>query len=150
VLLTVAAYHGAPFDPGEWHRAPAQVVRDNAFDLLFDKVIQLGETASLADFDWPDGVPYPAEGLTITDPEMKGTFDLVCMAGAYVFAHEICHGIFERDGPPAVLLDAEVECDRWALALMLEIGGLRPRLWSGDRPREASPWCPNCATVWVA
>ena len=121
VPLVLAAYHGAPFDPIAWRSSPSQAAKDQAFDNLFDKICELGEAQSLDNFDWPSGVPYPTEGLKISDPEMKGTFDLVCMAGAYVFAHEVRHGIFERVGdPPAQMLDEEVECDRWALSLMLD------------------------------
>ena len=121
IPLVLAAYNGADFDPTDWHSSPIQAVKDDAFDALIEKVSELGAAPSLDDFVWPDGVPYPAEGLKIDDPEMKGTFDLVCMAGAYVFAHEVRHSIFESQGnSPEAMIDEEIECDRWAVALMLD------------------------------
>ena len=75
----------------------------------------------MEEFDWPSGVPYPEVGLKIDDPEQKGTFDLVCMAGGYVFAHEVRHSIFEQSGnSPENIMDEERACDRWALSLMLD------------------------------
>jgi Peptidase U49 len=124
VPLFLAAVYGAPLDLAAWHTVPVQAEKDHAFDLLFDKIVELGKVGSLDEFDWPAGVPYPQEGLKIIDPEMKGTFDLVCMAGAYVFAHEVRHSIFEQEGnPPADIVEEERACDRWALALMLDQAG---------------------------
>jgi hypothetical protein len=124
VPLSLAAVYDAPLDLTAWHLVPVQAEKDDAFDLLFDKIVELGKVGSLDEFDWPAGVPYPQEGLKIIDPEMKGTFDLVCMAGAYVFAHEVRHSIFERGGEaPANIIDEERECDRWALSLMLDQAG---------------------------
>ena len=121
VPLALAAVYSAPLDLTAWHESPSQAEKDHAFDTLFDKLVELGNMGSLEDFDWPQDVPYPQEGLTITDPEMKGTFDLVCMAGAYVFAHEVRHSLFEREGnPPSDIMDEERACDRWALSLMLD------------------------------
>ncbi|GAN75818.1 phage exclusion protein Lit family protein [Acidisphaera rubrifaciens] len=121
VPLALSAVHDAPLDIAAWHAVPSQAERDFAFDSLFDKLIELGRIGSLEGFNWPENVPYPQEGLKITDPEMKGTFDLVCMAGAYVFAHEVRHGVFEQEGSrPNDLVEEEWECDRWALSLMLD------------------------------
>jgi len=43
------------------------------------------------------------------------------MAGAFVFAHELRPALLDRDGArPDRLVDEEKECDRWALALLLD------------------------------
>jgi hypothetical protein len=121
VPLALAAVLEQPLDIEDWHRAPSQAEKDDAFDHLFDKVLELGKADSLQSFEWPEGVPFPTEGLRITDPELKGTFDLVCIGGAYVFAHEVRHSIFEQVGDqPAYVEDEERECDRWALSLILD------------------------------
>lgn len=118
--LTHAAYSGVNFDPVRWHQIPAQRDLDTRFDALLDKVSELGKTDPADSFQWPDDIPYPEEGLRITDVEQKGTFDLVCIAGSYVFAHEIRHGLLERDNKqPVSIFDEELECDQWALDLII-------------------------------
>lgn len=121
VRLALSALYSAPLDLAEWHAVPEQAENDAAFDLLFDKIVELGRVGNVDEFDWPSGVPYPEVGLKIDDLQQKATFDLVCMAGAYVFAHEVRHSIFEQSGnPPENIMDEERACDHWALSLMLD------------------------------
>lgn len=113
--------NGAAFDPAAWNAYPQQQPRDERFDRLLAKVRDLEAAASLNDFEWPDGVPVPVEGLRIGDISQKATFDLICVAGAFVLAHELRHALLDRDGArPDRLVDEERECDRWALALLLD------------------------------
>jgi Peptidase U49 len=121
VPLTLSAVFSAPLDLEAWHALPEQAQKNTSFDLLLDKIVELGRLGSLDEFDWPSGVPYPDVWLKIDDPEQKATFDLVCMAGAYVFAHEIRHSILgQLENPPENIMDEERDCDRWALSLMLD------------------------------
>ncbi|MGO7366703.1 hypothetical protein [Rhizobium leguminosarum] len=109
------------FDPEAWSLSPTHAAKEAAFDRLFDKIIEIGEHGRVEGFAWPAEAPFPQDGLKLSNPEMKGTFDLVCMAGAYVFAHEIRHSLFERgDVTPADEMDEERACDAWALSLMLD------------------------------
>ena len=109
------------FDPASWHLLPDQRDLDNAFDELLDLVDKLSDSLGVDEIDWPDDIPYPQQGLSITDPEKKATFDLVCMAGAYIFAHEVRHDIIEAAGQRSEdILSEEQECDRWALDLLIE------------------------------
>ncbi|WP_154722573.1 phage exclusion protein Lit family protein [Ciceribacter sp. T2.26MG-112.2] len=118
--IPLAVFPLADFAPDQWSQSPAQAEKEAAFERLFDKIIEIGDHG-VEGFDWPEDVPYPREGLEISDPEKKGTFDLVCMAGAYVFAHEIRHGLFEHAGDtPADEMGEERACDEWALSLMLD------------------------------
>ncbi len=118
--LTVAMLLDMPVDPADWHSMRSQTIEDDAFDALIEKVHELTSAISVDDVAFPEDVPFPREGLKIDDPEMKCAFDLVCMAGAYVFAHEVRHCIFERCGDnPEEMINEEVKCDRWALDLML-------------------------------
>jgi hypothetical protein len=113
--------NGAAFDPAAWSAYPQQQSRDERFDRLLAKLRDLETAASLDDFEWPDDVPVPVEGLHIGDISQKATFDLICIAGAFVFAHEFRHALLDRDGArPGRLVDEERECDRWALALLLD------------------------------
>jgi len=110
-----------PLDLSSWRDDPDIAAADAEFARLFDAISDIANAESIDNFDWPAKVPRPESGLTISDPGLKATFDLVCMAGAYVFAHEVRHNILEgQDDRPEELVDEERECDRWALALMME------------------------------
>lgn len=119
--LTLASIAMAPIDLEAWRTHPGFSRRETAFAELFTAITAIAHADSIDAFSWPAGVPHPEHGLTITDQGLKATFDLICMAGAYVFAHEVRHNVFESArNAPDELLDEERECDRWALALMLE------------------------------
>lgn len=119
--LTLASIAMAPIDLEAWRADPDFAQRETAFAELFAAVTAIARADSIDTFLWPAGVPHPEQGLTITDQGLKATFDLICMAGAYVFAHEIRHNLFEAaQDAPDELLDEERECDRWALALILD------------------------------
>ncbi len=125
VPLALASLTMSSADRGEWRRIYADVAaREDEFAELFGAIRGIAEAAKFGNIDtfpWPAGVPNPEYGLKITDPGLKGAFDLVCMAGAYVFAHEVRHYIYEaQNNSPQHLLEEETECDRWALALMLD------------------------------
>lgn len=119
--LTLASIAMAPIDLEAWRMQPGFARRETAFAELFTAVTAIERAESIDAFPWPAGVPHPEHGLTITDQGLKATFDLICMAGAYIFAHEVRHDLFEtaQDAPDG-LLEEERECDRWALALMLD------------------------------
>ena len=118
--LTLASIAMAPIDLEEWRIHPGFARRETAFAELFAAITAIARADSIDAFPWPAGVPHPEQGLTIADQGLKATFDLICMAGAYVFAHEVRHNLFEAaQDAPDELLDEERECDRWVLALML-------------------------------
>lgn len=113
--------NGAAFDPVTWNGYAQQKAHDEIFDRLLAKIRDLDAAVSLEDFEWPNNVPVPVEGLRLNDISQKATFDLICIAGAFVFAHEVRHALLDRDGTrPDRLIDEERECDRWALALLLD------------------------------
>jgi hypothetical protein len=72
--------------------------------------IELTKVKDLADFDWPPDVPFPQEGPRFTNVIEKATYDLVCMAGSYIFLHEIRHA--QLWGASEEIQDEELECDR--------------------------------------
>ena len=117
--LALAEIKGLPFDPVPWRKDTVQAAEDDRFDVLLDKVTELGGALDVEDFDWPAGIPKPASGLKIEDESQKATFELVCMAGAYLFAHEVRHALFEGHDDAPHGLEEERQCDQWALNLML-------------------------------
>ena len=89
------------------------------------------------DIAWPQGIPKPAPGLRITDRQRKATFDLVFIAGAWMFAHEVRHQIYEcQENVWHIRFAEEVECDRWALRLLLDDAGTCVRRTIG-----IESWC---------
>lgn len=120
VRIVCERLNEAAFDPAAWNSYPQQRQLDNEFDRLLGKVRELDSVETLEDFAWPEGVPQPVDGLRITNVEKKATYDLICMAGAFVFGHELRHALLDHDERrPDRPIDEERECDSWALALML-------------------------------
>ena len=119
--IVLERFNERAFDPDAWNSQSQQKILDERFDHLLRKVTELDAAATIEDFEWPVDVPVPTDNLGISDVTQKATFDLICMAGAFVFAHELRHALFDRsETRPARLFDEECECDRWALALMLD------------------------------
>ncbi|MCJ2143212.1 hypothetical protein MKL20_24685 [Methylobacterium sp. E-066] len=119
--LKDASQNHRAFDPLAWNTDPTQAGLDADFDGVLGEVGKLSKVRSLNDFDWPADVPFPEVGLKLPVAGEKAAFDLVCMAGAYVFAHEIRHALFEAAGDaPDDILKEELACDAWALGLMLD------------------------------
>lgn len=75
-----------------------------------------------------DGIPWPVDipepGLDreeLATDQDKVTFDLVCMATAFVLLHEFRHVMFDADGKrPEKRLEEETACDVWARSFMTE------------------------------
>lgn len=83
---------------------------------------RLISTGGSAEEDWPDDIPEP--GLNreeLATDQGKVTFDLVCMATAFVLLHEFRHVMFDADGDrPEKRLEEETACDVWARSFMTE------------------------------
>jgi len=104
-----------PFEPACLKVLDRQMELDAKFDRALKRVQELGRCGSVDEFEWPKDVPEPTIGLKIRDIAQKAIFELVCIAGGFVFLHEIRHGILDRDGKrPVQLIDEERECDQFA------------------------------------
>lgn len=86
---------------------------------IAEKLIDTGSTDAGA---WPSDIPEPGtERENLASDQEKVTFDLVCMAIAFVLLHELRHVIFDADGNrPDAGLEEETSCDVWARAFMTE------------------------------
>lgn len=71
---------------------------------------------------WPEGIPEPgANRDSLGTIELKATFDLVCMATAFIFLHEFRHVMYDRDEDrPASMPDEEASCDVWARSFITQ------------------------------
>lgn len=71
---------------------------------------------------WPVDIPLPeGDREQLKGNQNKATFDLVCMAAAYVFLHEFRHVMFLQDETtPKDRREEEMQCDVWARSFLTE------------------------------
>lgn len=80
------------------------------------------EEQSSVHITWPHDVPRPeADRETLSSHQEMAAFDLVCLATAYVFLHELRHVKFLSDGDcPADRREEEIACDVWARSFLTD------------------------------
>ncbi|SOY78704.1 conserved hypothetical protein [Cupriavidus taiwanensis] len=109
-----------PFDFRQLQEMDEQVELDAAFSQRMEAIKSLGSIEFSDEYVWPVDTPdrsVQADTLNVDD---KATYDLILMGTAYIFLHEIRHAIFENSGVrPERHLDEEIECDRYALDMLL-------------------------------
>jgi hypothetical protein len=109
---------GQPFDLGLISLLPGQKEVDTAFDQGLADAVALGRAKSFDDFVWPASIPIFGNPKT---PAQRTTFDLVGIATAYIFLHEVRHLMYCQDGnTPRNLVREETTCDGFARDLLLE------------------------------
>ena len=113
-------HDGLAFSPSEMRNSIGQVAFDEQFDRIIYKAKELGSIANPGDFSWPAEVPQPDVGARQGSPDWQATFDLILMAGAYAFLHEIRHHQLEQQGHVLSHVDEERSCDEYALNMMLD------------------------------
>lgn len=107
------------FSLDEMETLPDQQVADERVLSLLASIDHLNNVESEHDFIWPAGIPKPEEKKPI-DIEQAAVFDIVLMATAYVFLHELKHVIFEAEGnAPKDPIEEEMQCDAFASEIML-------------------------------
>jgi hypothetical protein len=95
-------------------------LEENKYKELIEAVYELANMSDPTTFSWPNTVPNPKDRRP-TDIEGGAVFDLICMAGAYVFLHEIRHIMFCEDkNAPDDPRKEELECDLFARSMMLD------------------------------
>jgi hypothetical protein len=99
---------------------PSQVNAEKMLNDDIRKVRELKEIQNLEDFAWPLDMPEPGPSLPATTRE-RAIVDLIKIATAFTFLHEVRHAMFVNDGnAPSSKLDEEHECDRFARDFLLE------------------------------
>lgn len=96
---------------------PDQSRIDAAFNRMISAATALGQAEDLTSVFWED-VPLPGtETFSVPD---KAAYDLICIATAYVFLHEVKHLAFAQDGDaPESPIAEEMACDRFARDFLL-------------------------------
>ncbi len=117
LLFSLQVSNGV-FDMAQTNAISDQPDIDKEYDRVIDAIYELANIEDSSNFKWPDGVPTPTESRPPND-EYAVVFDLIWMATAYVFLHEIQHIRLRKDGVTLSSLDEEMECDKYARELML-------------------------------
>jgi Peptidase U49 len=117
-IIRSCAAAGLLFDPPSVAALPGQSAVDAAFDRTLAAAEELNQIDNLASFTWPADVPPPGtESFSVPD---KAAHDLVCIATAYFFLHELKHVAFAVDkDAPTDLVAEEIACDRFAQEFLL-------------------------------
>jgi len=81
---------------------------------------ELNETAELQTFMWPQHIPQPGP-TPPTNTRDHAVVDLVKIATAFVFLHEVRHAIFrDENNAPESSIDEEFACDEFARDYLLD------------------------------
>lgn len=91
----------------------------NQISDMYRVIDELKDAESVADIAWPSGIPNPDNGKP-SDLHGSMAFDLLCMASAYCFLHELRHVQFRNLGSNFDLIEEEHECDKYARGFLLE------------------------------
>jgi hypothetical protein len=117
----IIRYYAAPgivLDFPSVSALPHQSRVDAAFDRIISTATALGKAEGPASVSWPEDVP-PAGTETFSIPD-KAAYDLICIATAYFFLHEVKHVAFAQDeGRPKSPIAEEMACDRFAKDFLL-------------------------------
>jgi hypothetical protein len=99
--------------------APGQAEADRSLDAALAKAEELRLIEDVERFDWPsDTIDPETSPKTVED---RAIVDLVKMAAAYIFLHEVRHLIFQNAGDrPANPPDEEIACDRFGRDFLLD------------------------------
>ena len=120
-VIWLLAQAGRPFVRDEVAAMHGQAEADAAFEAALAKARELRDGGDLDSFDWPTDIPEPTIENRFGNAQDQMAFELACIAGAYIFLHEIQHVLFERNGnaPPDPVAE-EMECDRFARRFLLD------------------------------
>jgi hypothetical protein len=117
-IIRCCAATGMVLDFPSVSALPDQFRIDVAFDRIISAATALGKAEDPASVLWPEDVPPPGtETFSIPD---KAAYDLICIATAYIFLHEVKHLAFAQDeNGPESLIAEEMACDRFAKDFLL-------------------------------
>ena len=117
-LIALIQSSGLKLDMQKVKKIPDQAFSDNNFIKLLHKISELNKASSEGDFTWPEEIPKPEQGRP-ADEERAAVFDLLCMAAAYIFLHELRHVMFSANGnAPESPIEEELVCDDFAKDMM--------------------------------
>jgi len=96
---------------------PGQSAIYAAFDWIRSAATELNQADNLAPLTWPPDVPPP--GTEIVSVPDKAAYDLIRIATAYCFLHEVQHIVFCQQEHGLTAWEEELACDRFAEKFLL-------------------------------
>jgi hypothetical protein len=130
--IPIASVIYGKFDPAYFDHAP-----DSKFGDLISLIPAISKVENEEDFPWPEGIPHPRFGKP-TDQSGSMVFDLLCMAAAYSFLHEVEHIRIAQDGETLDPHNEEFRCDKSARDMLLGGIGEYSRISGYPEERVAS------------
>jgi len=97
---------------------PDQQQFESEYSAIIKSIDALLTLENVEDFKWPDGLPIPAAERPANEQDAL-VYDLICMATAYIFLHEIQHIRFSSAAETPSPHQEELGCDKYARELML-------------------------------
>lgn len=119
-FLIVFQAQGKPYDLAE---TGIDLATDNAASTVsrLTKALQSFRDAESDQLEWPIDVPILTPDLRhLRDDEDHLAYDLGLFATAFVFLHEAHHTLLRVDGVPYGGIAEELECDRYAIKMLIE------------------------------
>jgi hypothetical protein len=109
-----------PITPSVMSDDPDQVRAEKALSDDLRKVRELKDIENLGEFEWPATILGPGSGPP-TSTRDRAIVDLIKIAMAFTFLHEVRHAMFREDGDsPQDRVEEENECDNFAKKFLLE------------------------------
>ncbi|MCH5009128.1 phage exclusion protein [Pectobacterium aquaticum] len=118
-LIVLAKSMNLKLNIDDINSLPEQQVENDRFSDVINSIEKLNNVGSENDFLWPIEIPNPEDGKP-EGVEQGAVYDLILMATAYIFLHELKHVIFVSEGDfPQSLHEEEMACDKFASDMML-------------------------------
>jgi hypothetical protein len=117
--LLLSQITGISFSPHDISSEEKALEINRKISDLFVSIHSLKDVERIEDFCWPIDVPRPDEGKP-KDINGSMVFDLLCMASAYCFLHELKHVQFSNTNERTDPLQEEHECDKYAREFLLD------------------------------
>lgn len=117
--LLLSQFTGMLFSPSDISTQEEALEINEKIFKLFASIKELKDVEKIEDIEWPDDVPRP-EGGKPKDVNGSMVFDLLCIASAYCFLHELKHVQFSNMGQKNDPIQEEHECDKYARDFLLD------------------------------
>lgn len=117
--LILSQINGWSFSPDDTSIEQEAIKINNEISALYETMINLKEAENIDFITWPSGIPRPYDGKP-SDVNGSMVFDLLCMAAAYCFLHELRHVQLRNLGDTSDPIQEEHECDKYARDFLLE------------------------------
>jgi hypothetical protein len=120
-IVLAALISNLPLNPGFLDADAGLPPEEDKLDELLYTARELARAHNVEDVPWPENVPTPQADGSNLNSEDHATFDLLCIATAASFLHEIRHVRFRQDkDAPAHGPNEETACDEAARQFLTE------------------------------